>query len=277
MKPKISVIATTYNQPDELDLYLNSLRSQTEQGFEICIADDGSDDRTRAVILRHVQEFFGNRLRHVWHPDQGYQKSRIVNQAALLSQGEWLIFTDSDLFVERHFVEDHGRMSAKNRLFMGRRVDLGKAVSDRFRREKQTSPSVRFWVELLLSQRAHDTPSRNVHRAVRIHSESLAKTLGCLKVPDLLGSNFSIDRELFIKLNGFNEALKHYWGEDGDLFVRARNSGAEILGRKNYAVQFHLWHPLRSPAPGAEEEYRRRVEQDHETTRCDAGLDQHRL
>ena len=47
---KASVIISTYNQPEWLALVLHSYSIQTENNFEIIIADDGSDERTKAVI-----------------------------------------------------------------------------------------------------------------------------------------------------------------------------------------------------------------------------------
>ena len=61
-------------------------------------------------------------------------------------------------------------------------------------------------------------------------------------------------------MNGFDESLEHYWGEDGDLFIRVRNAGAEICGLKNYAVQFYLWHKMRAPEPGAEKFYQQNLD-----------------
>jgi GT2 family glycosyltransferase len=47
---KISVIVSTYNQPEWLRKVLHGYLSQTFCDFELLIADDGSDDRTVAVI-----------------------------------------------------------------------------------------------------------------------------------------------------------------------------------------------------------------------------------
>ena len=47
---KASVIISTYNQPKWLALVLHSYGIQTESNFELIIADDGSDDRTKTVI-----------------------------------------------------------------------------------------------------------------------------------------------------------------------------------------------------------------------------------
>jgi len=48
----ISVIITTYNQPRWLNLVLLGYVCQEDQDFEIVVADDGSDERTAAVIAQ---------------------------------------------------------------------------------------------------------------------------------------------------------------------------------------------------------------------------------
>jgi glycosyltransferase involved in cell wall biosynthesis len=253
---KATVIATTYNQSVDLDLYLHSLRSQTDDAFEILIADDGSGEETAEVIRRHQTEFFGDdRLRRVWHADVGYRKAKILNRAVHSARTDWLVFTDSDLVLHPQFIADHLRYRAPNRIFMGRRVDLGEGVSGWIRSHRERLFSPEFYRRILRSGFEEKGPTTGYRRSIRIASDSLARMIGAFRVPDLLGSNFSIDRDLLFRVNGFDEAREHYWGEDGDLFVRVRNSGAEIIGRKNFAVQFHLWHARRQPKPDAEVEY----------------------
>lgn len=49
MKPKISVIVTTFNCEKYLEKCLSSLRSQTLDGIEIICVDDSSTDNTAAL------------------------------------------------------------------------------------------------------------------------------------------------------------------------------------------------------------------------------------
>jgi glycosyltransferase involved in cell wall biosynthesis len=267
----ISIIATTYNQARDLALYLKTLTLQTNQDFELVIADDGSREDTRAIIESFKQSHFGERLAHVWHEDLGYRKCKILNSAIRASRGQWLIFTDSDLILHPRFVEDHLAMRASHSMFMGRRVDLGPQASDWIREHESSLFTPAFYYQVGKSAFVGQQPTRGLKRAFRIEEPRIAQALGCGHVPDLLGSNFSIDRELLYRVNGFDESREHYWGEDGDLFIRVRNSGATITGRKSFAVQYHLWHKQRSPQPNAEAEYRSRLE-DQKYVRCETGL-----
>ena len=49
---KISVILTTYNWPEALELSLRSFMAQTDSNFEVVVADDGSKEPTRLLIER---------------------------------------------------------------------------------------------------------------------------------------------------------------------------------------------------------------------------------
>lgn len=53
----VSVIVTTYQQPHLLRRCLLALSLQSHTDFELLIADDGSDLRTRAVIAEAVNGF----------------------------------------------------------------------------------------------------------------------------------------------------------------------------------------------------------------------------
>jgi glycosyltransferase involved in cell wall biosynthesis len=71
-----SVIVTTYNREDALDAVLRSLARQSEQDFEVVVADDGSTAATAAAIDAWKGQI-GRRLDHVWHEDRGFRAAEI--------------------------------------------------------------------------------------------------------------------------------------------------------------------------------------------------------
>ena len=77
---KQSVVISTYNQPEWLHKVLHGYLYQTFRDFELLVADDGSDGRTRAVIeaFRQIADF---PVHHLWQEDDGFQKTRILNKA----------------------------------------------------------------------------------------------------------------------------------------------------------------------------------------------------
>lgn len=267
----IAILGTTYNQPNDLDLYLTSLKHQTDQNFRIYLADDGSGEETARVFNSHRKSWLGERGIHVWHPDNGYQKTKILNQAIRQLQNEnWVIFTDTDVILHPRFVADHRTMQGKQNLFMGRRTEGSAQFSNWLRRNADVMYSPEFYFRIFMDGLFGQT--ENYRRVFRIETPWLQQLLKMDRVLDLLGSNFSIDRQLLESVNGFNEALNSYWGEDGDLFIRCRNAGAKIMGLKNYAVQVHLWHTRREPNPEAVKWYESALHSKEHYVRCDKGL-----
>lgn len=54
----VSLIISTYNWPEALELCLKSILDQTMLPSEVIIADDGSDERT----LRVINQFIHNKI-----------------------------------------------------------------------------------------------------------------------------------------------------------------------------------------------------------------------
>ena len=79
-----SIVISTYNSPKWLAKVLYGYNNQTYRLFEIVIADDGSSQETFDLIEKIQKEVFYP-IVHVWHEDNGFQKSQIVktNQASL--------------------------------------------------------------------------------------------------------------------------------------------------------------------------------------------------
>ena len=64
---KISVIVATYNRIDALNFVLQSLEAQTDNNFEVLIADDGSKSPTTDFIhsfLAQVTEAVQTSAKH---------------------------------------------------------------------------------------------------------------------------------------------------------------------------------------------------------------------
>ena len=268
---KAAVVVTTYNNPRTLGICLKSLTNQTCRDFDVFIADDGSKEETRAKIER-LRTLFSCRVEHFWHPDTGYRKSVINNEVfRQLADYPVTICVDHDVIAERHFIEDHLAIHQRypNACFMGRRVDLGPWISARITEENVTQFNQGFSTMLLLSALKGETKSPM--RAFRISSPYLQQFLKRDRVPDLLGSNFSVATRLLYQVNGYNEDYKSYWGEDGDLFIRVRNSGAKLVGLKGFAVQYHLDHPRLEPDAESQARYQSLL-QDRSYQWCSNGI-----
>jgi len=267
----ISVILTTYNQPEHLERVLWGYAMQTWPGAEIVVADDGSDARTAAVVDRVVAAT-GLDVVHVWHADDGFRKTTILNRAIVASRGDYLIFSDGDCVPRADFVATHARLARPRTFLSGGYVKLPAAVTDRL-----TSDDVRagrcFSVRWLLA--AGWSPDRRVTRFARARWFGRALDLLTPTRRSWNGHNASTWRDLVLAANGFDADLG-YGGLDRAFGELLRNAG--IAGRqvRHRAVCVHLDHPRPYVDPARwrrNHEIRARIRHDG-VTRSRLGIDE---
>ncbi|MEQ9465910.1 MAG: glycosyltransferase [Ekhidna sp.] len=92
--PKYSIIVPVFNRPDEVNELLASLTNQTVKDFEVLIVEDGSRVTSEEVVSNYTSKL------NIWYfkkenTGQGFSR----NFASERSQGEWLIFFDSDCVI----------------------------------------------------------------------------------------------------------------------------------------------------------------------------------
>jgi glycosyltransferase involved in cell wall biosynthesis len=95
--PVVSVIIPTYNRADLLPRALNSVLQQTFVDFEVLVVDDGSTDKTAALMAKYQER--DDRVRYLDQPqnagvsaarNRGLREARGVFMAFLDSDDEWL-------------------------------------------------------------------------------------------------------------------------------------------------------------------------------------------
>lgn len=247
LHPKASIMLATYNMPEHLRKVLGGIERQTYPHFEVVIADDGSGPKTKDVI----EEFkirTGQSVRHVWQEDDGFRKSKILNEAVRQSTGDLLIFLDGDCVPHKHFVKAHVENHEPGKYLCGRRVDLSEKFSatlsaNDVRRGYFSFPRLRLLLDFIFGE------SRPFQRSFYIGLPWLRRKLGMDRIDDLLGSNYSVLKQAFIAINGYDENYEGYGREDTDVEIRLQNLGYQIKSVKGAALQFHLWHPRREFTP----------------------------
>jgi glycosyltransferase involved in cell wall biosynthesis len=90
--PSVSVILPTFNRLLYLRPAVASVFAQTLVDWELIIADDGSDEPTRAYLSALQSE---PRVRLIWLPHCG-NPAAVRNRALRQARGEYLAFLDSD-------------------------------------------------------------------------------------------------------------------------------------------------------------------------------------
>ncbi len=269
---RLSVILTTYNHPEWLEKVLWGFEAQTFRDFELLVADDGSDDPTRAVLDR-VRPTLAYPLRHVWHPHEGFRKCTILNAAIAVSAGEYLFFTDGDCIPRPDLLATHARLAERGRFLSGGYLKLPLGTSQAIGREDILAGRATDAAWL----RAHGTPwSPGLQRLA--WGPTMARVLDRLTTtrPTFNGHNASAWRDDLVKVNGFDERLE-WGGLDRELGERLENAGVRGRQVRHRAVCVHLDHGRGYKRPEAMA--RNRAIRDEvaagRLTRTPAGLDRH--
>ncbi len=234
-KMTVGVVISTYNNPAWLEKTLWGYCCQTRRPDEILIADDGSRGETRLLI-----ESFSDRLpvKHIWHEDNGFQKSQILNKALVAAESEYLIFTDQDCIPREDFIATHIHFAEKGYLLSGGYFKLPMDIS--------------------LKINENDVIARRAFSLKWLKEQGLKTTFKCSKLfrnkafaafmnfitttkATWNGMNSSGWRADMLKINGYNEQMQ-YGGQDREFGERLFNLGIKPKQIRYSAICLHLDH-----------------------------------
>lgn len=235
---KTSVIFSTYNQTPWLAKTLLGFAAQDRTDFEVVIADDGSTDETRNLI-EGLRPRLPYALKHVWQPDDGFQKCRILNKAILASETDYLIFTDGDCIPRADFVSAHLRYRAPRRFLSGGYFKLPMSISEKIGEDDIATG--RCFDLAWLRQQGLPFAARNAKLAAQ---GVVAASLDALVTARASwnGHNASGWKADVVAANGFDERMG-YGGEDRELGERLEHAGITGKRIRHRAIVLHLDHP----------------------------------
>ena len=240
MRFNTEVIVSTYNNPFALNLTLLSLSHQTRGDFSVCVADDGSKEATSQLIEEWRERFGVERLRHVWHPDNGFQKNVILNKAIASSTADYLIFMDGDCIAAKIFVARHMEARRKGFFLSGGMCRMPASVTPKLNEGLITSGAIfsHAWLR--------------ANNCLTSLSECLKASLVPRTISDCLelltpvkctwnGANSSGWRDDILRVNGFEETMA-YGSEDVELGYRLNNIGVKCRHVRYSATLLHIDH-----------------------------------
>ncbi len=225
----VSLIISTYNRPDALQVVLESLTLQTHMPDEALIVDDGSKDETRILVERFIENA-PTEVRHVWQEDNGFRISRIRNLGIANSKSDYLIFIDGDIIMHPEFVAGHMASKKTNQFIQGSRVLLSDSLTQSAIENRRKSFSL---FEEGMTNRLNAISNRALSSVFSSKVTHLKSIRGC---------NFSAWRQDLIDVNGYNEDFEGWGKEDSELVARLLNRGLTRLNLKFGAVGYHLHH-----------------------------------
>lgn len=234
---KASVIISTYNKPNWLAMVLHSYSLQTVTNFEIVIADDGSDEKTKKVIDQFSSE---SKLKviHVWHKDEGFQKTKILNKAIMASNSDYLIFTDGDCLARQDFVETHLRLRKKYRALSGGYFKLVESVTELMTKSVISKQNCfnKSWLLEVGQPKSFKLNKLTKSKQKAIFFNRITPTKATFD-----GMNLSCYKADILAVNGFDERMK-YGGLDREVGERMMNNGVKFKQVRYSCICVHLHH-----------------------------------
>ncbi|MBC7321440.1 glycosyltransferase family 2 protein [bacterium] len=198
---KVSVIIPTRNRERIVSKCIELILNQDYSQYEIIVIDDGSEDNTREVL----KKFFNYRNFRFIPLSERKGPAFCRNLGVKESEGELIIFIDSDIFVLPNFISSHVKVHKNH---PGGIVAVGPviAISE---------------IDAGLSSRGSILDFSNAYFA---------------------SGNASIPREIFIKVGGFDEVFNVYGWEDIDFGLKLKSFGISSVKVPD-AVGYH-YQPL---------------------------------
>jgi glycosyltransferase involved in cell wall biosynthesis len=198
--PRLSVIIPTFNRAPILTKCLEALSHQTCEGslYEIVVADDGSSDETRAIVLQFAAR--GSReIRYLHQENAGANAAR--NRAIRLARGAILLLINDDTIATQHMLTQH------------------LAVHDRYPDDR-----------VAVLGRVTVSPSLPPSRLAPLHLDFAFDSLGDRTELDwraFFTCNISVKKSLLDRGGVFEERLRYY--EDLELAERLSHHGLRVI------------------------------------------------
>ncbi len=225
-----SLIVTTYNWKEALELVLLSALNQTILPDEIIVADDGSKEDTQLLISNFSKQFSHIPIIHSWQEDNGFRAAHSRNKAIAIAQCTYIVLVDGDMILHRSFIEEHKKYAEKGYFIQGSRVLISQNKSSQILKNKRYELS--FYTLGLYN------------RKNALHSNVLSSFF-LQKINSLKGiktCNMSFFRNDCISINGFNEDFTGWGREDSEFCVRLMNYGIKRKTIRFNCIAYHIWH-----------------------------------
>ncbi len=259
---KTSLLISTYNWTEALELVLKSVQVQTKKPDELILADDGSTKETRELINKFRRNT-NIEVIHVWHEDDGFNKSAILNKAISKSKGDYIIQTDGDCILHSDFVKDHLFLARNKTYLYGSRVSIKKNYLKQLFKTK----NIKF----------------------NFFSKSIKKRTRTLRIPlfslfyrsknkfskKMRGCNISYWKKDFIMVNGYNEDIKGWGREDSELIIRMMNNGCHGKRIRYSGIVYHIWHKTNSKNNFKKNDKIQQLAIQQKTKFCKNGIDKY--
>jgi glycosyltransferase involved in cell wall biosynthesis len=244
----ISILLATYNWPQALKLCLESLATQTDHHFEIIIADDGSTESTKQII-NAFQSTHSLSITHLWQEDQGFRKTKILNQAIEAAKGDYLIFLDGDCLVQPDFVARHRELAQKGFLVTGSRVLLNEKLTQELLATSRWD--FKLFISKLLEYRLNGGINKYWPLKIKLGNGSW-RDYKKFVWRRIKGCNMACWKTDAQAIDGFDETMTGWGHEDADFVFRLQRHHIKRKSGSWSTEVLHLFHQIHDQSNAAE-------------------------
>jgi cellulose synthase/poly-beta-1,6-N-acetylglucosamine synthase-like glycosyltransferase len=226
----ISLIISFYKRLDFLELIFKALDAQSCNDFEVIIAEDNNDPQA-AIFIDEARLIHSYIIKHVYQEDIGFRKTRILNSAIRIAEGEKLVFIDGDCIPHKHFIKEYNKAIEESYFCYGRRVYCSNKHTGLLLKSSNPA-SINIFNIILYGGRSVGAGlylpfKKNINKQHR-------RILGC---------NWGVLKNNILAVNGFDEDYNRAGvGEDFDVDWRLKKIGFKVRSMKGKAIVYHLDH-----------------------------------
>ncbi|MBR2682972.1 MAG: glycosyltransferase family 2 protein, partial [Atopobiaceae bacterium] len=148
--PIVTAVVPMYNVSEDLRECLDSLANQTLQDMQVVMIDDGSLDSTPEIALEFARTYENFEYHRIENQGLGHAR----NYGVPFARGQWLMFPDSDDYVEPYAFEEMSQL--------GEECDADIGVSD----------AVRFDTKQVYDSSLHRIAFRDMPKIAHISKET---------------------------------------------------------------------------------------------------------
>lgn len=202
--PKFSIVIACYNAAATLHETLQSVQAQTETDWEAICVDDGSTDRTLAILLTASND--DPRIRIIAQDNAGPSRAR--NAGVDLARGTWIAFLDAD------------------DLWLPEKLAIVRDVICKTPSADAVFGKIGFF-------ETRDHPDTTVS-TVREGTANLADLLG--ENPICTFSNLCVRKDVYTQLGGLNTEMRY--SEDLEFAIRLVANGFSLVGTDTLLIRY---------------------------------------
>ena len=240
--PSISAVVATYNRADYLRINLACLSAQDYAGqWQVIVADDGSSDHTPDVISKARSNSNGLKIQHCWHEHRNYRRAFILNQGSRRAGGDILLFLDSDCIPAPNLLATYAAHFTPDAFYLGGVYYLNQQLSEAMLQNRQSFSQQEFWAGAAQSQNLKKGSAR---RNFKRYWKSRFYIALNFRKPKIWGGNCAVNRDIFEKINGYDENYAGYNKSDSDLRNRLVKGSCRAVPLQTKARAYHLYHQV---------------------------------